>query len=67
MFGDAKLAQNISRDMLELGIYVIGFSFPVVPKDEARIRVQISASHSKSHLDKALESFSKCGKKYNII
>ena len=67
MFGDAKLAQNISRDMLELGIYVIGFSFPVVPKDEARIRVQISASHSKSHLDKALEAFSKCGKKYNVI
>jgi len=67
MFGDAKLAQNISRDMLGLGIYVIGFSFPVVPKDEARIRVQISAAHSKNHLDKALESFSKCGKKYNII
>ena len=67
MFGDAKLAQNISRDMLELGIYVIGFSFPVVPKDEARIRVQISASHSKSHLDKALEAFSKCGKIYNVI
>ncbi|MBS82509.1 MAG: glycine C-acetyltransferase [Gammaproteobacteria bacterium] len=67
MFGDAKLAQNISRDMLELGIYVIGFSFPVVPKDEARIRVQISASHSKSHLDKALEAFSICGEKYNLI
>ena len=67
MFGDAKLAQNISKDMLELGIYVVGFSFPVVPKNEARIRVQISSSHSKKHLDQALESFAKCGKKYGIL
>ena len=67
MFGDAKLAQNISRDMLELGIYVIGFSFPVVPQNEARIRVQISAGHSKDKLDMALDAFNKCGKKYGIF
>jgi len=67
MFGDAKLAQNISKDMLDLGIYVIGFSYPVVPKDEARIRVQISAGHSKNQLDTALNAFNKCGKKYGIF
>ena len=67
MFGDAKLAQNISRDMLELGIYVIGFSFPVVPQNEARIRVQISAGHSKDKLDMAIDAFNKCGKKYGIF
>ena len=67
MLGDAKLAQNTSKDMLELGIYVVGFSFPVVPKNEARIRVQISAAHSKEHLDKTLEAFTECGKKYGIF
>ena len=67
MFGDAKLAQNISRDMLDLGIYVIGFSYPVVSKNEARIRVQISAGHSKNQLDMALDAFNKCGKKYGIF
>jgi len=48
------------------GIYVIGFSFPVVPKGEARIRVQISASHTKDHLDKAIQAFIKTGEKYGI-
>ena len=67
MFNDAKLAKNISKDMLELGIYVIAFSYPVVPEGEARIRVQISASHSKKQLNCALEAFLKCGKKYGLI
>ena len=67
MIGDAKLAKDIAEDMLEEGIYVIGFSFPVVPKNAARIRVQISASHSKEHLNKAINSFIKVGKKHKII
>jgi len=67
MLYDAKLAKQISQDMLELGIYVIGFSYPVVPKKEARIRVQISASHSKNQLTKALDAFYHCGKKYHLI
>ena len=67
MLGDAKLAQEISSDMLDEGIYVIGFSFPVVPKGEARIRVQISAAHSKAHLDKAIAAFEKIGKKHQVI
>ena len=67
MLGDAKLAQKIASDMLDEGIYVIGFSFPVVPKGEARIRVQISAAHSKAHLDKAIAAFEKIGKKHQVI
>ena len=61
------IAKNMASDLLNKGIYVIGFSFPVVPKNEARIRVQISASHTKEQLDKALEAFTYIGKKYNII
>jgi glycine C-acetyltransferase len=67
MLGDAKLAHDIARDMLEEGIYVIGFSYPVVPKGEARIRVQISAAHTKEHLDKAIDAFTKIGKKHGVI
>ena len=67
MLGDAKLAQDLAGDVLAEGIYVIGFSFPVVPKGEARIRVQISAAHSREHLDKAIAAFVKIGKKYKII
>jgi glycine C-acetyltransferase len=67
MLGDAKLAQNLSKLMLQKGIYVIGFSFPVVPKNEARIRVQISAGHSKNQIDQALDAFKECGKSLNII
>ena len=67
MLGDAKLSQQLSKQMLEMGIYVIGFSFPVVPKNQARIRVQISAGHSKEQIDKALNAFERCGKKLNII
>ena len=67
MLGDAKLAQNLAGDMLTEGIYVIGFSFPVVPKGEARIRVQISAAHSNEHLDKAIAAFVIIGKKHQVI
>ena len=67
MLGDAKLAQDLAGDMLVEGIYVIGFSFPVVPKGEARIRVQISAAHSQEHLDQAIAAFVKIGKKYKVI
>ncbi|WP_223788900.1 glycine C-acetyltransferase [Marinicella meishanensis] len=57
MLGDAKLAQTMADRLLELGIYCIGFSYPVVPKDQARIRLQISAAHSKNDLDLALDAF----------
>ena len=67
MLNDAKLAKNIAEDMLSKGIYVIGFSYPVVPKNQARIRVQISASHSIEQLDAALNAFKIIGKKYSII
>ena len=67
MLGDANLAQNLSQLMLEKGIYVIGFSFPVVPKGEARIRVQISASHSIDQIDRAVSAFQECGLKLKII
>ena len=67
MLGNAKLSQEIAQDMLNEGIYVIGFFFPVVPKDEARIRVQISAGHSREQLDYAINAFIKVGKKYNVV
>ena len=67
MIGDAKLAKNIADDMLSEGIYVIGFSYPVVPKGEARIRVQISAGHSLAQLNKAIDSFIKVGIKHKVI
>ena len=57
MLGDAKLATLMADKMLELGVYVIGFSFPVVPKDKARIRVQISAGHSMEDIKFAIEKF----------
>ncbi|CAM1363242.1 glycine C-acetyltransferase [Tenacibaculum xiamenense] len=67
MLYDAKLSQMMADELLEEGIYVTGFFYPVVPKDKARIRVQISAAHTKKHLDKAIEAFIKVGKKHNII
>ena len=67
MFGDAKLAADIAAAMLEKGIYVIGFSFPVVPKGEARIRTQISAAHTREHLNKAIEAFIEVGKTFGVI
>ena len=66
MLGDAKLSKLIADEMLEHGVYVIGFSYPVVPEKEARIRVQMSASHSKEQIEKALNAFALCARKYNI-
>jgi glycine C-acetyltransferase len=67
MLFNAKLAQDVSRDLYEEGIYAIGFFFPVVPQGAARIRTQISAGHEIHHLEKALEAFRKVGKKYDIL
>jgi glycine C-acetyltransferase len=67
MLYDARLAQEFAAQMLEEGIYVIGFSFPVVPKEQARIRVQISAAHEPGHLDLCIAAFSKVGKKLGVI
>ncbi|KGE14775.1 glycine C-acetyltransferase [Sphingobacterium deserti] len=67
MLYDAKLAQEFAAKMLEEGIYVIGFYYPVVPQGKARIRVQISAGHEIEHLDKAIAAFSKVGKELNVI
>ncbi len=67
MLGDARLAQDIAKDMLDEGIYVVGFSFPVVPKGQARIRVQLSAAHTREHVDRAIEAFTKIGKKHAVI
>ena len=67
MLYDAKLAQEFASRLLKENIYAIGFFFPVVPKDKARIRVQMSAAHKRSHLDKALDAFIKTGKELNVI
>jgi glycine C-acetyltransferase len=64
---DAKLSQDMAKDLLDEGIYVIGFYYPVVPKGQARIRVQLSAAHERHHLDKAIEAFTKIGKKHGVI
>ena len=67
MLYDAKISQIMADKLLEEGIYVIGFFFPVVPKDQARIRVQVSAAHSREHLDKAIAAFTKVGREMKII
>ena len=67
MLGEAKLAGEVSRRMLEEGIYVIGFSFPVVPEGKARIRVQISAGHSSEDIDQAVTAFTKVGRELKVI
>ena len=67
MLYDAQLSQTMADALLEKGIYVIGFFFPVVPKDKARIRVQLSAAHTKEHLDKAISAFIEVGHDLNII
>ena len=67
MLYDAKLSQEMAEKLLEKGIYVIGFFFPVVPKDKARIRVQLSAAHTQEHLDKAIYAFAEVGKDLGII
>ena len=67
MLYDAKLSQTFADEMLKEGIYVIGFFFPVVPKEQARIRVQLSAAHKKEHLDKAIAAFEKVGMELGVI
>ena len=67
MLYDAKLAQEFANKLLEEGVYAIGFFYPVVPKDLARIRVQLSAAHTTAHLDKAIAAFEKVGKDLGVI
>ena len=67
MLYDAKLSQKMSALLLDEGIYVTGFYYPVVPKDQARIRVQISAAHSTSQLDKCIAAFTKVGQQLEVI
>jgi glycine C-acetyltransferase len=67
MLYDAPLAQRFADRLLEEGIYVIGFFFPVVPRDQARIRVQISAGHDRSHLDHAIDAFTKVGHELGVL
>jgi len=67
MLYDAKLAQTMANELLKEGIYVIGFFFPVVPKDKARIRVQLSASHTREHLDRAINAFIQVGTNLNVV
>ena len=67
MLGDAKLAQEMSARLLDEGVYVIGFFFPVVPKGKARIRTQMSAAHSSAQIDQAIAAFTKVGKRLGVI
>ena len=67
MLGEARLAAELADDLLAEGIYVIGFSFPVVPRGEARIRVQLSAAHSDEDLDRAIAAFITCGRARGVI
>jgi glycine C-acetyltransferase len=67
MLYDAPLAQQFAKELLDEGVYVIGFFYPVVPKGQARIRVQISAGHEKHHLDTAITAFTKVGKKLGVL
>lgn len=67
MLYDAKLAQDFANALLEEGIYVIGFFYPVVAKGQARIRVQLSAAHEPAHIDKAIDAFTKVGKRFKVI
>ena len=67
MLYDAKLSQDVAARLLDEGIYVTGFYYPVVPKGQARIRVQISAGHEMEHLDKCIAAFTKVGKEFGVI
>ena len=67
MLYDAPLAQEFAAKLLDEGIYVIGFFYPVVPKGKARIRVQISAAHDQAHLEKAVAAFTKVGKELGVL
>jgi len=67
MLYDAKLSQTMANKLLDEGIYVIGFFYPVVPKEQARIRVQLSAGHNDEHIDKAIAAFTKVGKELGVV
>jgi glycine C-acetyltransferase len=67
MIGDARLASEMAHDLLEERIYVIGFSYPVVPKGQARIRVQLSAEHRPEHIDRAIDAFVSVGRKHGLL
>ena len=67
MLYDAKLSQEFASRLLKEGIYVIGFYFPVVPREQARIRVQLSAAHTREHLDRAIQGFVRVGKALEVI
>jgi glycine C-acetyltransferase len=67
MLYDARLSQVFADKLLEEGIYVIGFFYPVVPKDQARIRVQLSAAHTPEHIDQAVAAFTKVGKSLGVL
>ena len=67
MLYDAKLSQDFANKLLEKGVYAVGFFYPVVPKEQARIRTQISAAHTKEHLDKALNEFIEVGKELGVL
>ncbi len=67
MLYNAKLSQDIAKDLYYEGIYVIGFFYPVVPKGQSRIRVQVSAAHDMEHIKKAIAAFTKVGEKYKIL
>ena len=67
MLYDAKLSQDMANSLLAKGIYVIGFFYPVVPKGKARIRVQLSAAHTREHLDRAISAFTEVGKELKVI
>jgi glycine C-acetyltransferase len=67
MLGDAKVASEMASRMLARGIYVIGFSFPVVPRGQARIRTQMSAAHSPAHVERAIAAFTEIGREMGIV
>ena len=67
MLYEERLAHDIANDLLDEGIYVIGFSFPVVPKGQARIRVQLSAAHDFDQIDRTIAAFTKIGRKHGVI
>jgi glycine C-acetyltransferase len=67
MLGDARLAQEMAKALLDEGIYVIGFSYPVVPKGQARIRVQLSAAHTSDQIDRAIAAFATIGKRLGVL
>ncbi len=65
--GDARLAQEVAAALLDEGIYVIGFSYPVVPKGQSRIRVQLSAAHSVEMVDRAVDAFGRVGRRFSLV